>query len=72
LIAVYRLCSARYSPNDGAGAAQYGGRWNSKGTPVIYASSNPSLATLEVIVHVAARIPVGYTLTEIGIPARVG
>ena len=34
---VYRLCSRRYPANDGLGATLYGGRWNRKGTPVIYA-----------------------------------
>lgn len=37
---------------DGSGARKYGGRWNSVGTAVVYASSSLSLATLELIVNV--------------------
>jgi RES domain-containing protein len=36
----------------GEGARRYGGRWNSKGFAVVYASSSISLAILEVLVHI--------------------
>lgn len=36
---------------DGEGAFRFGGRWNSKGVRVVYASSSVSLALLEVLVH---------------------
>lgn len=36
---------------DGSGAALYGGRWNSIGTPAVYAAESISLAALEVFVH---------------------
>ena len=39
----------------GAGAAAVGGRYNSPGTAVVYASSCVSLAVLETVVHFAAR-----------------
>jgi RES domain-containing protein len=35
----------------GEGAFQYGGRWNSAGTRVVYVSRNLSLAALEILVH---------------------
>jgi RES domain-containing protein len=35
----------------GEGAAKYGGRWNSPGTFMVYASSSLSLAALEVLIH---------------------
>lgn len=35
----------------GEGARLYGGRWNSKGTAIIYASESVSLAALEMLVH---------------------
>ena len=36
----------------GEGARRYGGRWNRKGTAVVYTSSSISLAILEVLVHI--------------------
>ena len=35
----------------GEGAAKTGGRWNSRGVPVVYTSSTRSLAALETLVH---------------------
>jgi len=35
----------------GEGARIYGGRWNSRGTAVIYVSEHESLAALELLVH---------------------
>jgi RES domain-containing protein len=38
----------------GKGAAASGGRWNAKGTPVVYASQTRALAALETLVHLNA------------------
>jgi RES domain-containing protein len=35
----------------GEGARRYGGRWNSKGTAVVYTAQSQSLAALEIMVH---------------------
>jgi RES domain-containing protein len=35
----------------GEGSRLYGGRWNSKGTAVVYAAATRSLAMLEILVH---------------------
>ena len=35
----------------GDGAAKFGGRWNSRGIPVVYTSGTKSLAALEILVH---------------------
>ncbi|MPZ17927.1 MAG: RES domain-containing protein [Luteitalea sp.] len=46
---VFRLGSGRHKLFDGTGAGMRGGRWNSKGRPVIYAASSLSLAMLEYL-----------------------
>ena len=49
----WRLVNPRYAPGiDGEGARLWGGRWNSPGTPVVYAASSLALAVLEYLVHV--------------------
>lgn len=48
----WRLARSRYRALDGEGARRAGGRWNSKGVAVVYASSTLSLAALELLVHV--------------------
>jgi len=40
----------------GQGAKVYGGRWNSPGFAVVYASQHKSLAALELLVHLSPRI----------------
>jgi RES domain-containing protein len=37
---------------NGEGARLYGGRWNSVGVPLVYASQHLSLAALEIRVHI--------------------
>jgi RES domain-containing protein len=48
---VWRVARQVYSVLDGEGARRAGGRWNSPGVPVVYASSTLSLAILELLVH---------------------
>lgn len=67
---VYRLGKKKYN-NDlsGIGAEKYGGRWNNKGTRMVYTSQSRALANLEVAVHVALKnAPRDYYLTTIEIP----
>ena len=51
---VYRIARKRHL-NDltGAGAKTYGGRWNHRGTAILYTSETRSLAMLEFLVHVS-------------------
>ena len=56
----FRLCRAMHPPYSAEGARRLGGRWNSKGTPVLYMSENRSLAVLEVLVHLSAALPDKY------------
>jgi RES domain-containing protein len=41
----------------GEGARVYGGRWNSRGTTVVYVSEHESLAALELFVHMMPMPP---------------
>lgn len=48
----YRFAQPRFAADlSGTGARLYGGRWNPKGIPMVYASSSISLALLEVLVN---------------------
>ena len=50
---VYRIVQSKTRTRDlsGTGSFKYGGRWNNKGTYMLYTSENSSLAYLETIVH---------------------
>lgn len=70
---VYRVARSTYI-NDlsGNGARIYGGRWNHKGTGVIYASESRSLVMVECLVHVPLAIaPADLRIAIIEIPDRV-
>ena len=57
---------------DGEGAREYGGRWNSPGTRVAYASASVSLAMLEILVHLnASQLLTSYSLVSARIPDRL-
>ncbi|WP_337848235.1 RES family NAD+ phosphorylase [Sphingomonas sp.] len=68
---VYRLCKAAHIALDGEGARLWGGRWNSVGRPMLYTAASPSLAVLEVLVHLdlpAELLPDDLRLLTIEIP----
>ena len=49
---VFRICNTHYSEDiSGTGAKLYGGRWNSKGIAMLYASEHISLSVLEMLVQ---------------------
>lgn len=64
---VYRLGSSRYPANDGLGASLYGGRWNHKGTPVIYTAASQALCALDVLAN-ADELAADYAVTRIELP----
>jgi RES domain-containing protein len=50
---IWRICRARFAGEafSGLGARRFGGRWNSPGVPMVYASSSLALAAIELFVH---------------------
>jgi RES domain-containing protein len=50
---VWRICRAPYVGEafSGQGARRFGGRWNSRGVPMVYTSTSLSLAAIELFVH---------------------
>ncbi|RDI12150.1 RES family NAD+ phosphorylase [Flavobacterium sp. AG291] len=70
---VFRLSKEVYA-NDlsGRGAEKAGGRWNSKGTAMLYTSESRALCTTEIAVHTPLGIlPIDYVLIAIEIPNTV-
>jgi len=68
----YRIADRRRAVLDGTGAAVHGGRWNSPGRRVIYASETYAGAVLEKLVHTnIGRIPKNQRYIEIVVPPNV-
>lgn len=76
IVPVWRIAveSPTYAANDlsGMGAKMTGGRWHSKGTPVIYCSTNIALATLETV-HCLRNgaLPFNRYLVRIDLPESI-
>jgi RES domain-containing protein len=70
VILAWRIVSAQYQESafTGDGAKTYGGRWNSKGVPIIYPADSLALASIEILVNLPSaklldnyvRIPVRF------------
>lgn len=75
-VPVWRIAveAPAYAANDlsGTGAKMTGGRWNSKGKPVVYCSTNIALATLETVHYLSSGgLPFNRYLVRIDIPDAV-
>lgn len=57
-----------FDPLDGRGGLHGPGRWHHAGTPILYAAASPSLAMLEVLVHLTPADFGERTLLEIDVP----
>lgn len=69
---LFRIADKRRPLWDGSGAAQVGGRWNSPGRPVIYASLSYSCAMLEILAHAGiGRIPATHSHVIADVPDDV-
>jgi len=69
---VFRLSKEEFGSDlSGKGAEETGGRWNSKGIPMIYTGSSRALCTAEIAVHIPlGLVPSGYQLITLEIPER--
>lgn len=68
---LWRLCRRPFADLSGEGARLHGGRWNSPGRPVVYLAAEPSLAVLEVRVHLDLPLdlmPPDYVLLTVEVP----
>lgn len=71
LVAI-RIADKRFPLCDGKGAMLVGGRWNSPGARIVYASLNHACAMLERLAHAnTLRLPRTLVWTEIAIPQGV-
>lgn len=70
---VYRITRDKYARDlSGKGAEKIGGRWNSKGTAILYCSNSIAHASMEVLVNLPfGNPPPGYVLITIEIPDTV-
>jgi RES domain-containing protein len=70
---VFRMSKSKFA-NDlsGKGAAKSGGRWNSKGTAMVYTSESRALCTTEIAVHTPlGNLPLDYVLVTLQIPDQI-
>lgn len=66
---VYRITSKKHAGDlSGTGAAIYNGRWNKKGTPVLYTGESIDIALLETIVHTPPTLLPALDLLILEIP----
>lgn len=70
---VYRIAKRGYIEDlSDEGARLNGGRWNKKGTSLLYTSETRSLATVEYLVHIPMSIiPKDICIAQIEIPKEI-
>lgn len=69
---IYRLVRKEYLRwPPGEGARRFGGRWNSEGMPVIYASESKALAMLEILANVRMDAKSLYSVITFAIPENL-
>lgn len=70
----WQICRKRYAADaaSGEGARLYGGRWNSRGVRMVYASTSLALAAVETFVHLEPNLqPTDLVSVEGRIPAEL-
>ncbi len=74
MLTVWRIGKHKHRASfwTGDGARLYGGRWNSPGRAVIYTSSTPALAQLEMLAHLEnEELQKHYVLALAQLPSRL-
>ena len=77
LVRGWRITRVKYSEKteafSGKGAAEYPGRWNKSGVPVVYTCSSVALCALETLVHTRSRKALNgrFVLFEVMIPSHL-
>lgn len=53
-VSCHRIVHQRFLDTNfsGKGASDHGGRWNTKGTAIVYLASSCALASLEILIHI--------------------
>jgi len=67
-VRAYRIFKPKHQASafTGDGARLFGGRWNSKGTAVVYTASSCALAALEMLVHLQSQqLLEAYLVSEV-------
>jgi RES domain-containing protein len=60
---------SNFADLSGRGGTLIDGRWNRRGTPIVYCIDHPSTALLEILVHATREtVPDTYQLIEIDVP----
>lgn len=63
---VWRICE--HADLEGIGGTIVGGRWHSKGRPIVYAADSSALAMLEVLVHLEVdSVPAPFQLMRVAL-----
>ncbi len=70
---LFRIARTRFVQDlSGTGSRLYGGRWNRRGTALVYTSESRALAALEVLVHLPmALAPPDLSILRIDVPDDV-
>jgi RES domain-containing protein len=65
-VRIWRI--SEFADLSGDGGKYYPGRWNIRGTPIVYCADHPSTALLEILVHLNPnRMPQNYRLIEVNL-----
>lgn len=67
---IYRIASLKYIEDlSGTGSKQFGGRWNDKGTAMVYFAQSRAMAVMELLVHIRPEeIEKDFILAEFEVP----